>query len=302
MVDVYLYGMISVSTVHVLENRFSFPHPNEYAEIGQTLPSVGGEAVNSAIMLSKLGLRTKLDGNWLNPKNAGQIFGLLEPFNIDTARVTVKEGFGTEEVVIADRTTRTVFGNYARFHEGERQWNAPEETDIQNAAMVSLDPFFREDSSDAARMCVKNNKPYVTIDSRYDDFIAQNAASVIISHELRNQAYPGGNLEAVFREYQSHCAGLTVFTFGSDALWFARPGQKINKHEPYKIKPIDTTGAGDSFRAGILFGLLNSWTDEKTVDFASAVSACVCLSIPHTLNAPGKDAIFKFMEATKATV
>jgi hypothetical protein len=48
---VYLYGMISASTVHILDSNFNFPQLNEYAEIKDTLPSVGGEAVNSAIML-----------------------------------------------------------------------------------------------------------------------------------------------------------------------------------------------------------------------------------------------------------
>jgi sugar/nucleoside kinase (ribokinase family) len=53
-----------------------------------------------------------------------------------------------------------------------------------------------------------------------------------------------------------------------------------------KPQSVDRTGAGDSFRAGVICGLLESWNNETTVDFASAVAACVCLTIPHTLNAP----------------
>jgi sugar/nucleoside kinase (ribokinase family) len=59
---------------------------------------------------------------------------------------------------------------------------------------------------------------------------------------------------------------------------------------------VDTTGAGDSFRSGIIYGLLNGWDDGKTVDFASAVAACVCLTMPHTLNAPGLDGVLKFID------
>ncbi|NQT27743.1 hypothetical protein HQ585_20470 [candidate division KSB1 bacterium] len=36
---------------------------------------------------------------------------------------------------------------------GEKQWNAPQESDIQNARMVVLDPYFRDESRAAARMC-----------------------------------------------------------------------------------------------------------------------------------------------------
>ena len=72
--DVYLYGMISPSSVYILDEGFSFPQPNHYAKIKQCHPSLGGEALNSAIMLSKLGITAKLDGNWLNQNNADKVF------------------------------------------------------------------------------------------------------------------------------------------------------------------------------------------------------------------------------------
>jgi len=299
MYDVYLYGMMSMSTVYVLDEDFTFPHANQYAEIKRCLPSVGGEAANSAIMLSKLGIRTKLDGNWLNPNHAEKVLNILKPFNIELSRLTIKQNYGTEEVVITDRNSRTVFGNYASFHKGEKQWNDPQEKDILDARIISLDPYFREESTGVAQICARNQKPYVTIDCQYDSFITQHAEAVIISHELRDQAYPDGNMTEIFEKYQANCKGLIIFTFGSDELWYARTGQKIKKYKPYNVQSIDTTGAGDSFRSGIIYGILNSWDDASTVDFASAVAACVCLTIPHTLNAPGLDGVRKFMEENK---
>ena len=211
--DVYLYGMISPSTVHILDEGFSYPQPNHYAEIKHYLPSVGGEAVNSAIMLSKFGMKTMLDGNWLNQNNADKVFSILKPFNIDVSRLTVKHDYGTEEIVITDKDSRTVFGNYAKFHSGEKQWNTPQEMDIQNAVLVSLDPYFKEESLFIAQMCVRHKKPYVTIDCTYDDFMAQNADAVIISHELREQAYRDRAMLEIFEQYQANCKGLIIFTF-----------------------------------------------------------------------------------------
>jgi sugar/nucleoside kinase (ribokinase family) len=299
MHDVYLYGMISPSTVYVLDEEFVYPKSNEYAEIEKSLPSVGGEAVNSAIMLSKLGVRTKLDGIWLNQSHAGKVMSLLKPFGIDVSRITIKSEGGTMEIVIADRTSRTVFGNYARFHAGEKQWNEPQEQDIRQARMIALDPYLRETSMQVAQLCVRNHKPYVTLDCRYDDFMANHAAAVIVSHELRDQAYRNCDMQEIFKRYQYGCEGLIIFTFGSDELWYARLDQPVRKYKPYKITPVDTTGAGDSFRAGIVYGLLNSWDDESTVDFASAVAACVCLSAPHALNAPRLDGVLAFMKERK---
>ena len=302
MGEVYLYGMISMSTVYVLDEDFVFPHSNTYAEIAQSLFSIGGEAANSAIMLSKLGMKTKLDGNWLNKKHAGKIQNCLKSYDIDISRLTVKENYGTEEIVVADKNTRTVFGNYASFHRGKEQWNIPQETDIKDAKFVSLDPYFRNESLLAAELCLDNQKPYVTLDCKYDDFLARNAEAVIVSHELRDQAYKGKNMREIFRSYQANCRGLVIFTFGSDELWYGRKEENINRFKPYIIKPVDTTGAGDSFRAGVIYGLIKSWDDRSIVNFASAVSACVCLTFPHTLNAPGLDGVLKFMNENNRAV
>jgi hypothetical protein len=97
-------------------------------------------------MLAKLGKKTKMDGNWLNKKNSTKTLALLKHFSIDLSRLTIKQDCGTEEIVITDSNSRTVFGNYASFHNGKRQWNTPQQEDIQKAAFVSLDPYFKEGS------------------------------------------------------------------------------------------------------------------------------------------------------------
>ncbi|MBN1410264.1 MAG: hypothetical protein JW969_05415 [Spirochaetales bacterium] len=295
MHDVYLYGIISPSTVYLLHDDFPFPKANQYAEIKKTIPSIGGEAANTAIMLSKLGINTKMDGNWVNKSNRDEINRLLKPFNIDISRLKECEEGGTEEFIIADRTSRTVFGNYAGFNTGGKQWNDPEECDILDAKIVSLDPYLKDASLAVARLCVKNNIPYVTIDCRHDDFISQNAEAVIISHELRSQAYAECDAGEIFSKYRNKCRGLVIITYEGDELVYGRKGEGIHKLKPYKITPVDTTGAGDSFRAGIIYGLLKGWNDKETVQFASAVAACVCLTYPHTLNAPGIEGVRQFM-------
>jgi len=43
----------------------------------------------------------------------------------------------------------------------------------------------------------------------------------------------------------------------------------------FKVKAVDTTGAGDGWNAGLLFGLLKGWDLEKCVKVANAVGALV---------------------------
>jgi len=102
MGNAYAYGMISHSTVYLLRSDFGFPKPNMYAEIADTLPSIGGKAANSAIVLSRLGLSTKLDGNWLPTRFAADIREVLARYGIDVTRLTDSDEFGTDEIVIAD--------------------------------------------------------------------------------------------------------------------------------------------------------------------------------------------------------
>ncbi|MBU0478542.1 hypothetical protein KKC91_08245 [bacterium] len=45
------------------------------------------------------------------------------------------------------------------------------------------------------------------------------------------------------------------------------------KTPAYKVKAIDTTGAGDCFIAGFLTGIIRGWQMEKTARFANAVGA-----------------------------
>jgi sugar/nucleoside kinase (ribokinase family) len=296
MTDAYLYGMISPSTVHILREDFPFPGPNEYAEVARILPSIGGEAANSAIVLSKLGLSTRFDGNWINPRSSDRVLSTMGSYGIDVSRLTVKADAGTDEIVIADRTSRTVFGSYAAFHTGPRQWNEPRREDIQEASIVCLDPYFRAESELAARLCVEAGRPYVTEDAHHESYIARNAAAIQVSHELRDREYAGRDMRDVFESFLRTCTGLVIFTFGADELWYARPGEKRKTFTPYTIQAVDTTGAGDSFRGAVAYGLFRGWDDERTVRFASAVAACVCLTMPHALNAPSLDGVLAFME------
>ena len=121
----------------------------------------------------------------------------------------------------------------------------------------------------------------------------------MISHELRDQAYADSDPHDLFGRYQEACSGLVIFTFGNGPLWYSRTngGRKIAW--PYPIEPLDTTGAGDAFRGAIAYGLWRNWDDPRTVDFACAVAACVCLSVPHALNAPDLDGVLAFMEQNR---
>jgi sugar/nucleoside kinase (ribokinase family) len=297
--DVYAYGMISTSTLHILET--SFPRPDGYAEIKNTYRMIGGEAANSSIVLSRLGVRVRLDGNWLGDDENGRMtLKILSDFRIDTQRLPLKQNYrGVEEIVFADGAARTIFGTYCNLLFTGKQWNDPVEEDIMDAKIVCLDPFFKDESILAARMCAAHKKPYVTIDCRYTDEIIKNTAAVIISDEFRKREYPEYDRETLFPHYTQNTDGLVILTSGSEAVIYGRKDAVRNEYTPYRITPIDTAGAGDSFRSGVIYGLLKQWPDDKTIEFAGALGAYICESFPGVLNCPTWNEITGYIKKNK---
>ncbi len=290
--DIYAYGVISSSTLHLLSQPF--PAPDAYAEIASSYRMTGGEACNSSIVLSRLGVRNiLLDGNWIGDTPEGAwLLDTLRGYGIDTSRLAVQPGYsGVREIVFSDEHSRTIFGNYMDLLFTTRKWNIPRREDVAQARIACIDPPFHAETELAARFAVELGIPYVTIDCPHTGALARNAATLIISGEFRDREYPGADVPALFAEYQQGAEGLVILTRGGDDLLYGRRGQPVKHFAPYRVQVIDSAGAGDSFRSGILYGMLRGWSDEETVRYASALAAMVCASFPGVLNSPTHDEV-----------
>ena len=295
---VYAYGVVSSSTLYRV--RGAFPAAEGYAEIEGVRYMTGGEATNSSVVLARLGVPVKLDGNWLGAdKNGQRTKDLLSAFEVDTTRLPLKEGItGVQEVVFAAEDTRTIFGTYGHLLEAAA-WNMPHESDITQAKVVCLDPFFARPATRVAQVAFNAGIPVVTVDCQYDDPLLGHASAVVISESFIRENYAGRDADDVFRNYQAATGGLTIFTFGEAMVWYARPREAIRKFQPYAIDPVDTSGGGDAFRAGIVYGFLQGWDEVRMIDFASAVAAIVCTRFPGVMNAPTAEEVSDFMSAAR---
>ena len=59
---------------------------------------------------------------------------------------------------------------------------------------------------------------------------------------------------------------------------------------------MDSAGAGDSFRGGLIFGTLKGWSDDERVRFASAIAALVCTTAPGCVNSPTLEQVIAVLE------
>ncbi len=73
---------------------------------------------------------------------------------------------------------------------------------------------------------------------------------------------------------------------------------RINTPE---VKAVDTTGAGDLWAAGFLYGYLNSWPLEKCGELASAAASEVVQIMGSTIPEAGYERLFKIRDKIKAS-
>ena len=63
-------------------------------------------------------------------------------------------------------------------------------------------------------------------------------------------------------------------------MLYARKGGEIHRMKPFKVEVRSTLGAGDTFKAGCVYGLLKGMSDEELVRFASACSGVAISRFP----------------------
>lgn len=67
-------------------------------------------------------------------------------------------------------------------------------------------------------------------------------------------------------------------TLGVDGA-LAWDGRRFWYSPSYKVKVVDTTGAGDLFHAGFAYGILHAWELQRILDFACAAAGLNCESL-----------------------
>jgi sulfofructose kinase len=70
---------------------------------------------------------------------------------------------------------------------------------------------------------------------------------------------------------------LTAATLGPGGV-LAWDGKQFHHAPAFRVPVVDTTGAGDIFHAGFIYGLLQGWPLERQLDFACAAAALNCMA------------------------
>ena len=288
--DVYLFGQ--VLGTHSFLLRDGFLQPDEYAEIAEQYFLPGGETGTAATVLASLGVSVRMDGTWIGKEVAPVLKAYYADRSVDLSSMTFTDEPGVMDYVVIADLVRSPMGRFQTlFATGKRWWSIPKEADIAGCKAAAVDPFFREESLLAAELCSRNKVPFVTIDSPHDSPLHRLAAVNVVSRECVAEHYAGREPEAIMEKMQQETDGLTIITQGGGEMLYARKGEPVYRMKPFSVTVRSTLGAGDTFKAGCVYGLLNGMKDAELVRFASACSAIAISRFPLPLNPPKLDEV-----------
>ncbi len=276
----YLFGQVLGTHSFLLKDGFL--QPDEYAEIKEQYFLPGGETGTAATVLASLGVPVRIDGTWIGTEVNPMLQAFYADKQVDLSPLHFMEDDpGVMDYVVIAGLVRSPMGRFQTlFSSGKRWWNVPREEDIAGCAAAAVDPYFGEESARAAEICRKHGIPYVTIDSRHDSFLHRCAAVNVVSRECTAQHYAGMAPEEIMKLMQQGTEGLVILTQGGDDMLYGRKGESIRRMKPFSVDVKSTLGAGDTFKAGCVYGLLNGMSDDELVRFASACSAVAISRFP----------------------
>ncbi|MBQ1896917.1 MAG: carbohydrate kinase family protein [Lachnospiraceae bacterium] len=284
--EVYLFGQVLGTHSFLLKDGFL--KPDEYSEIKAHYFLPGGETGTAATVLDSLGVGVRMDGTWIGTEVAPMLREFYEGTNVDHSLMYFAEDDpGVMDYVVIAGLVRSPMGRFqSLFASGKRWWSIPREIDVEGCKVAAIDPFFGAETEKAAQICINKGIPYVTIDSDHKSFLHRNAAINVVSKECTGEHYKGMSPEEIMGLMQNETEGLTIITQGGGEMLYARKGEEIHRMKPFDVEVKSTLGAGDTFKAGCVYGLLKGMSDEEIVRFASACSAIAISRFPLPLNPP----------------
>jgi len=262
-----------------------YPDFNSKVELIDYTQAAGGEVATSMAGLQRLGLRTSYIGRFGND-HAGEIgIESLRREGVDMQYAETIEGARTQiAFIIIDQRNgeRTVI-----WKRDEKLHYAEAEVPIQAVASTKVLHFTPHDARACLRLAeaARSNGTIVSIDvDNVFEGIEKLLGSVdiiIASSDFPAKLFGPMDERSALRELQSRfgapVVGLTLGEQGSLLLsgdtFIETPGFGV----PGGCK--DTTGAGDSFRVGLLYGMIKGESIEESARTANAVAALKCRAI-----------------------
>ena len=280
-------GVVGSINLDLVASGAPLPGPGETVTGASFAQYPGGKGANQALAARRLGAEVAMIGCVGKDAMADAALALLRADGVDVTRVTALADVPTGVALIAvspegENQIIVASGANAKVA-ADAGFSLPDcdavlcQLEVPEAAVASALAAER----DGALFAV-NLAPALPVDSK----LLQLADLLIVNEG-----------EAAFYGDALHQGrGMVALTLGSKGAVLLKAGKEIARAPAFKVEVVDTTGAGDTFCAGLVVALAEGQTPEDALRFASAAAALAVTKAGAQPSLPWRKDVDTFLE------
>jgi sulfofructose kinase len=276
--DVVGVGANSVDFVNILPGYPQLSGSFAKMRIRQRHVLCGGQTATALSACASFGLRCKYVGVSGTDENGKRIRAELARRQIDTDDLIIRDAENQFAVILVDETSGERIVLWDRddrllLRDRELPFEA-----LAAARVVHVDDVDDEAAIRAARIGVEAG---AMVTSDIDRLTARTEELTgAVTHAIFAQHVPPhltgvSDMEGALRELRKRHHNVLCVTMGEQGA-MALDGDRFY-HEPgFQVRAVDTTGAGDVFRGGFIYALLQGLPMDQVLRTANAAAAISC--------------------------
>ncbi|WP_263375347.1 carbohydrate kinase family protein [Granulicella aggregans] len=277
-VDLVGVGLNATDTVIPLSK---YPTRGSKVEYSQASVLPGGQVASTVVACQRWGMKTRYVGKLGDDVAATLHREAFAHAGVETRLLTVNGGASSQSLILVDDGgERTVL-----CRRDERMNLRPEELHrdwIVNARALHVDGYDTAAATLAAQWAREAGVPVIAdLDEIYTGIegLLENTDFIVASRDFPCRLMREPNLEFALKMMQ-HRFGcrIAAATLGEDGV-LAWDGEQFHHAPAFRVPVVDTTGAGDIFHAGFIYGMLQGWPLQHQLDFACAAAALNCTQV-----------------------
>jgi sulfofructose kinase len=298
--DVVGVGANSVDFVNLLPG---YPQPfGSFAkmQIRDRRVLCGGQTATAMCTCASLGLRSKYVGVSGTDENGRRIRLELTKRDVDIADLIIRDAENQFAVILVDETTgdRIVLwdrDDRLRLRDRELPVDA-----LAAARVVHVDDVDDDAAIRAARIA-RDAGAAVTSDidrltPRTEELVASVTHAIFAQH-VPTQLTGIHDMEGALRKLRCTHKHLLCVTMGEHGA-MALDGDRFYHEPAFSVHAVDTTGAGDVFRGGFIYALLQHQPIDRILRTANAAAAVSCTRLGALNGVPTLDEVRGLMAAS----
>ena len=257
----------------------------------------GGQMATAMAACAGFGLKTAYLGSAGNDHNGRLIISELSGRGVDVSNVLTRECANRFAVIAVDETTGERMVLWDRDNRLDLSKEELDPALIRSARLIHVDDEEQE-AAIATALIARNDGIPVTSDiDRITDRTTELVAAVSIPM-FANHVLPAitgeSDVERALRALRRTHQGMLCVTLGAEGAMLL-VGDQLIVEKGFPISAVDTTGAGDVFRAAFIYGLLNQYPPQRMLRFANAAAAVSCTRAGAIAGVPALDEVEQLM-------